>query len=101
MESMDAQDAGPQVVRLRADRNVVPLWETPEPQALSWEGLPLPPRLQAELREWTERFDARLATRFRWEARGGQQGWEADGRRLAAWLQSELGPGYRVEHDGS
>jgi hypothetical protein len=100
MEAMDEQDSRQQVVRLTADRGVVPLWDTDEPEALSWEGLPLSARLQAELREWSDRFDTRLATRFRWEARGGQHGWEADGRRLATWLQSELGTGYRVEYDG-
>lgn len=97
---MEEHGAGQKVVRLTADRGAVPLWDTEQPEALSWEGLPLSARLQAELREWSDRFDTRLATRFRWEARGGQHGWEADGRRLATWLQSELGDGYRVEYDG-
>ena len=38
---MDEQDSRQQVVRLTADRGAVPLWDTDEPEALSWEGLPL------------------------------------------------------------
>ncbi len=100
MGDMDQEDAPQTVVRMKADPDAVPLWEPERAEPVSWEDLELPERLAAELREWSERYDARLSTRYRWQVRGGLRGWQADGQRLAAWLQSELGPGYRVEYDG-
>ena len=100
MGDMDQEDAPQTVVRMKADPDAVPLWEPERPEPVSWEDLELPERLAAELREWSERYDARLSTRYRWQVRGGLRGWQADGQRLAALLQSELGPGYRVEYDG-
>ena len=96
---MDEQGSGSRLVRLTADRGAVPLWDTDEPEALSWEGLPLSARLQAELRSgptastpgWPRDSGGRRAA--------ASTVWEADGRRLATWLQSELGTGYRVEYD--
>ena len=90
------EHAPQKVVRLSAGDDTVPLWEV---EALSWEDLPLPPRLQADLREWVDRYDAGLTSRWRWQARGGRRGWLADGQRLAARLQAELGADYTVAYD--
>ena len=81
---MDQEPAPQKVVRMKADRDAVPLWEPERDEPVSWEDLELPERLAAELREWSERYDARLSTRYRWQVRGGLRGWQADGQRLAA-----------------
>ena len=68
---MDQEDAPQTVVRIKADPDAVPLWEPERAEPVSWEDLELPERLAAELREWSERYDARLPNPYRWQVRGG------------------------------
>lgn len=100
--------AEPLAVRLAADYQCWPLW---------WDGgdrvgdidpatLPLSPGTVERLLDWARRFDAQLDLAHPGMPEEGgspmteeeHRAWAAEGRALAAQVQAELGPGYRVAY---
>ncbi len=97
----DGQDGAVRGIKVMPDYRCWPLWrDGAEPGTIDPAGLPIPPALVAALLAWADAFEAG----FDWDdpaaspAMPDPEGFEAEGRRLAAWLAAELGPGWRVRY---
>jgi hypothetical protein len=88
-------------IRVMPDYGCWPLWEDGGPGGnINPATLPLSAALAAALDAWAAWFEAG----FDWDDPAASPpiprigAFEAEGRRLAAWLARELGPGWRVRY---
>jgi hypothetical protein len=89
-------------LKVMPDYQCWPLWDVDEPDNVDPASLGITPALQARLRAWAELFEEG----FDWDDPGNspprppawQEAFDAEGRRLVADLQVELGDGVAVRY---
>jgi hypothetical protein len=97
----DGQDGAMRGIKVMPDYRCWPLWrDGGEPGNIDPAGLPISPALVTALLAWADAFESG----FDWDDPAASlplpdpEGFEAEGRRLAARLAVELGPGWRVRY---
>jgi hypothetical protein len=91
--------AMPRRVLLMCDYYADPLWTESGGCMLALDGFPLTDETKSALRAWAETYDALDPLDHEWPSPEYRRDFEAEGRRLWATLQAELGPEYVVGYD--